>query len=112
MDFTKEFKIAKVIPIYKSGDCKTINNYRPVLVLPVFSKVFERIMYHRIFLFLNSFNLLYKYQFEFREKHGTSMASIVLVDEILKALDEGKILLGVFLNISKAFDTVDHSILL
>ena len=68
--FSKELKITKVIPVYKSGDCKTINNYRPVSVLPVFSKGFERIMYNRIFTFLNSFNLLYKYQFGFREKHG------------------------------------------
>ena len=56
--------------------------------------------------------MLYKYQFGFREKHGTNMASIVLVDEILKALDEGKIVLEAFLDLSKAFDTVDHSILL
>ena len=101
-----------MIPIYKSGDCKTINNYWPVSVLPVFSKVFERIMYNIIFSFLNSFNLLYKYQFGSREKHGTNMALIVLVDDILRALDEEKIVLGVFLDLSKAFDTVDHSNLL
>ena len=69
-------------------------------------------MYNRFFLFLNSFDLLYKYQFGFREKHGTNMALIVLVDEILKALDEGKIVLGVFLDLSEAFNIVDHSILL
>ena len=88
--FPKELKIAKVMPIYKSGDCMTITNNSPVSVSPVSSKVFERIMYNRIFSCLNSFNLLYKYQFGFREKHGTNMAFIVLVDEILKALDEGK----------------------
>ena len=110
--FSKELKIAKVIPIYKSGDCKTIKNYKPVSVLPVFSTVFERIMYNRFFSFLNSFNLLYKYQFRFREKYGTNMALIVLVDKMLKALDEGNIVLGVFLDVSKAFDTVDHFILL
>ena len=101
-----------MIPIYKSGDCKTITNYRPVSVLPVFSKVFERIMYNNFFSFLNSFNLLYKYQFGFSEKHGTNMALIVLVDEILKALNKRKNVLGVFLDLNKALDTVDHSILL
>ena len=100
-------KITKVIPIHKSGDCETINNYRPV-----FSTYNVRIMYNRILSFLNSFELLYKYQFGFREKHGTNMALIVLVHKILKALDEGKIVLGMFLDLSKAFDTVDHSILL
>ena len=53
-------------------------------------------MYNIIFSFPNSFDLLYKYQFRFREKHGTNMASIMLVDEILKALNKGKIVLGVF----------------
>ena len=77
-----------------------------------FHLCFQKIMYHRIFSFVNSFNLLYKNQFGFREKHGTDMALIVLVDEILKALDKGKIKLGVFLDLSKAFHTVDHSILL
>ena len=85
-----------MIPIYKSGDCKTINNYTYVSVLPVFSKVFECIMYNIIVL--NPFILLYKYTFGFREKHGTNMTLIVLVDEILKALDGEQIVLWVFLN--------------
>ena len=63
-------------------------------------------MYNIFFSFLNPFNLLYTYQFGFSEKHGPNMALTVLVDEILKALNEGKIVLGVFLDLSKAFDTV------
>ena len=69
-------------------------------------------MYNRIFFFSNSFDLLYKYQFGFREKHRTNMALFVSLDETLKALDERKNVLEVFFDLSKAFDTVHHSILL
>ena len=101
--FPKELKIAKVVSIYKSGDGKIINNYRPV-------SLFKHMMYSRMFYFLNSFNLLCKYQFGFREQYGTNMVLFVLVDKILKAIDEGNIIPGMYLDLNKAFDTVDHPI--
>ena len=110
--FPQELKIAKVIPIYKDGDVTLMSNYRPISVLSVFSKIFERIMYKRLMEFVKSCNLLYKYQFGFREQHGTDLALITLIDKISKALDEGDYVLGVFLDLSKAFDTVSHEILL
>ena len=67
-------------------------------------------MYNRIFYFLNSFNLLYKYQFGFREQYGTNMVLFVLVDEILKAIDYENIIPGIYLDLNKEFDTVDHPI--
>ena len=88
-----------------------VNNSRPVSGLP-FSNVLDRLMYSRILSFFNKYNLFYKYQFGVRKQHGTGIALIVLVDKILSALNEGDFLLGVFLDLSEAFDTVDHDILL
>ena len=106
-----ELKVAKVVPIYKSGDRRLINNYRPVSVVPCFSKILEKLMYNRISNFIHKHSLLNDYQFGFRQKRSTSHALIVLLDKITAALDNGDIVLGVFLDFSKAFDTVDHQIL-
>ena len=110
--FLSELKIAHVIPIYKSGDNMQINNYRPVSVLAFISKIFERIMYNRIIEFMNKHNILNKKRFRFREKHGRNTALIVLIDKISTAKGNGDMVLCVFLDFSKAFDTVDHTILL
>ena len=110
--FPSELKLANVIPIYKAGDAQVFTNYRPVSVLPVFSKIFERIMYTRLLSFLNKHKILYDYQFGFREKYSTYLALITLTEKISNALDEGKQVIGIFLDFSKAFDTVNHEILL
>ena len=75
------------------------------------SKIFEKIMY-RIIEFINKHDILYKYQFGFRGGMGTNTAMIILIDKIVSALDNGDSVIGVFLYFSKAFDTVDHTILL
>ena len=107
--FPDELKVAKCIPLYKSGNKLLINNYRPVSILPIFSKFFERVMYKRLLSFINRNNLLYKYQFGFRQKHSTNMA---LIDKILEAINDGHLVIGLFIDFSKAFDTLDHNILL
>ena len=112
--FPKELKLAKVLPIFKSDDEQLVQNYRPISILPFFSKVFEKILSKYIIEFMEENELFYKNQFGFRKQHSTSHAIITLVEKVAKvakALDKGKIVVGVFLDLKKAFDTVNHTIL-
>ena len=109
--FPEELKLTKIIPLFKANDNMHLNNYRPIAILSVFSKIFEKLMYKRLYKFINKHKLLYELQFGFLENHSTSMALTLLTDRISKALDESQHSLGIFLDFSKAFDTVDHEIL-
>ena len=101
-----------IIPLYKGENNQLIHNYRPISVLPFFiSKILEKIVYKYVVDFLDDNNKLVQYQFGFRKHHYTSHAIITLVERVTTALDTGKYIVGVFLDLKKAFDTVDHSIL-
>ena len=95
-----------------SGDLSLFTNYRPVSVLPAFSKILERIVYNRLINFLNKFNILSSNQYGFRKNHSTAYALIQLYDKLSDAIDQGKVTLGLFIDLSKAFDIVNHDILL
>ena len=110
--FPTEMKIARVIPLLETGDPMKLSNYRPVSVLPLFSKLFERLMYNRLISFVNKHKILYSLQFGFRHGYSTSLAMIYLVDKISQSLDNGDYVLGLYLDFTKAFDTVNHAILL
>ncbi|MFZ2538354.1 MAG: reverse transcriptase domain-containing protein, partial [Oscillospiraceae bacterium] len=110
--FPSSLKIAKVIPIYKKGEKTSTGNYRPISMLSIFDKILEKLMYRRIYNFLIKNNILFKYQFGFRKGHSTTLALIEITDELYKKMDENYYSMGIFLDLQKAFDSVNHSILL
>ena len=105
-------KVAKVTPIFKKEDKTDPGNYRPISLLSTINKILEKVMYKRVMSFLNKFKILYKYQFGFREKHSTIQAVIEITDNIISELEKKNIIAGIYLDLSKDFDTVDHNILL
>ena len=110
--FPEELKIAKIILIFKSGNEQCANNYRPISVLPFFSKLYEKVMANFFTNFLDANDLLYNSQFGFRHNQSTSHAIITLIEKISGALDTGKIVCGIFIDFRKAFDVIPHKTLL
>ena len=88
--FPNQLKLARVIPLFKGEDEQLVQNYRPISVLPFFSKIIEKVVASYVSDFFDDNNLFYKYQFGFRKGHSTSHAIITLVERVSKALDSGK----------------------
>ena len=101
-----------MLPLNKSDDPFCFNNYRPVSLLCVLSKVFEKVMYNRLLDFLEDQKFFVNEQFGFRKLHSSKMAFMISIDKLIESLDRGEYVIGMFLDFSKAFDTVDHKILL
>ena len=105
-------KIARVLPIFKKGEEFFFTNYIPISVLPCFSKLLKRIMYNRLYKYLLQSNLFHEKQFGFQASNSTEHVVVQLISQILDAFDENKYTLGMFIDLSKAFDTADHDLLL
>ena len=110
--FPTLLKVASVCPIFKKDDNKKCSNYRPISLLSNLSKIFERTMYNRIELFINDLDLIYPKQFGFRKEYSTNHALLSIVEQIRKNLDNKTFSCGVFVDLEKAFDTVNHKILI
>ena len=110
--FPDNLKIARITPIFKKGDKKCISNYRPIASLPYLSKIYERAMVNRLFSFINKFSLLSKFQYGFQKNKSTCHALINLTELIFKGLNSKHHVINIFIDLAKAFDTVDHALLL
>ncbi len=111
-EYVDEWKKAWVTPIYKSDDRLKCENYRPLSILPIVSKILERCVFNQIYKFLNHNSLLSKHQHGFRPKHSTLTAPTQMCDTLYENMDNGQLSGIVFLDIRKAFDSIDHNILL
>ena len=110
--FPDKLKIVKVISLFKKGNPELPSNYRPISLLPIFSKLFEKLMYKRLYRFLEIHKALYSLQFGFQENHSIDHALVNLIEAVRNTLDNRRFGCGIFIDLQKAFDTVNHKILL
>jgi hypothetical protein len=107
-----DWKMAKVTPIHKVGDTTKADNYRPISILPVLSKILEKAVHKQLVTYLEENSLLSEKQFGYRMKRSTELATTLLLDNIRKEVDKGYLTGAVFIDLSKAFDTLGHSSLI
>ena len=110
--FPSAFKLAKVKPIFKKGRKTNISNYRPISLLPLLSKVIEKVVHEKTIKLLNGNNIFYKYQSGFRNNHSTDLLLSFLHDKILKRFDNRVYTGMILIDLQKAFDPINHKILL
>ena len=110
--FPDALKSCKVVPIHKGGSMDDLNNYRPISLLSIFDKIIEKLIHHRLYNFLEFHNILFDNQFGFRKNNSTSFALMQITEKIKETIENKKFGCGIFIDLRKAFDTVNHKILL
>ena len=110
--YPAKFKLAKIVPVFKDDDETLPENYRPISLLSIYNRIFEKLIYARLIKFISKNNILYNLQYGFRSKHSTQHAILDIANTINSNMDSGKYTCGIFIDLKKAFDTVNHSILL
>ena len=110
--FPDIIKLGKITPIFEKEDEQLLKNYRPISTLRIFGKIFEKIIYSRLYNFFVSQGILYDKQYGFRKSHFTNHALNYSVSHIKSELKKANHVLGIFIDLSKAFDTIDHGILI
>ncbi len=102
----------KILPVFKKDDETQFTNYRPLSLLPTISKIFERVIFNQLYKFFIDNNLLYGSQYGFRKGHSTEFATLELVDRITVEMDNMNTPINILLDLSKAFNTLDHQVLI
>ena len=110
--FPKSLKLSKINPIHKKDSKLDISNYRPISLLSNVNKIIEKLMFNRLYTFLEDHKCIYNLQFGFRKNHSTNHAILSIIEKIQDAIKNNKFAIGIFIDLQKAFDTVNHSILL
>ncbi len=111
-NYLDQLKIAKVIPLYKKCESHFTRNYRPITLLSIHNQIIGKLVHKHLYQFLQKYEILYKFQFGFRKDHSTSLANIEIVENIKEEIQNEKFVWGAYLDLSKAFDTISHNILL
>ena len=110
--FPDKLKIGEIIPVYKEGNNKLIDNYRPISLLPTISRIFETAIYSQLYEYIKHHHIINDSQYGFRKAHSTVYTATELIDRLTYKLDNSKIPFNIYIDLSKAFDTLNHSILL
>ena len=107
-----ETKVSKIKPLFKKGDVTLLNNYRQISLLPCVSKIFERVLFNQLYEYFDRNDLLTQHQYGFRKNHSTEFAAMEYIDRVANLLELGKIPFNLYIDLSKAFDVLNHDILL